>query len=156
MDQYVPPLVAVTTGAVVIFLCFTLRIPFFLVGLLSIAMAIYVFQDHITRFSSEYAHPMAPAFFKDNASILIIIVVILLSLGFLLFKFGPMAITSNAQTPYGRDPRAQQPGLLGGLFGGIGKMFGHTGQQQQQRQQQQRRSNYNYDEYARSSTYDRI
>jgi len=95
MDQYVPPLVAMTTGVVVILLCFVLRIPFFIVGLLSLVMIGYVLQDHMIRFSSDYRNAISPAFFRNNASLLIISLVILMSIGFLLLKFGPKAISSN-------------------------------------------------------------
>jgi hypothetical protein len=145
MDQYVPPLVAVTTGTVVIFLCFTLRIPFFLVGLLSIVMAIYAFQDHIVQFGGEYSSVTAPAFFKENASIFITLLVIILSLGFLLFQFGPKTITTNQRTPYERT----QSGKSSGFFDSISKMF-------QSSSSQPYRSGYNSLDYRRSSAYDDI
>ena len=45
MDTYIPPLIAIAAGIIVVLLCFLMRIPFFIVGLLSIAMAIYVLQE---------------------------------------------------------------------------------------------------------------
>ena len=145
MDQYVPPLVAVTTGAVVIFLCFTLRIPFFLVGLLSIVMVIYAFQDHIVQFGNEYSSVTAPAFFKDNASIFITLIVIILSLGFLLFQFGPKTIITNQQTGY----ENRQTGKSTGFFDSISKMFGNSSSQPYRR-------GYYTNDYGRSSAYDDI
>lgn len=145
MDQYVPPLVAVTTGAVVIFLCFTLRIPFFLVGLLSIAMVLYAFQDHIIQFGSLYSSVTAPAFFKDNASIFITLIVIILSLGFLLFQFGPRTITTNQPTGY----ESRQTGKTTGFFDGLFNMFKSTSSQPYRR-------GYSNNDYGRSSAYDDI
>ena len=153
MDQYVPPLVAVTTGAVIIFLCFTLRIPFFLVGLLSVAMVIYAFQDHIVQFGSQYSSATAPAFFKDNASIFITVLVIILSLGFLLFRFGPTTITTNQPTGYESSRSGNSPGLFDGLF----KMFrgSSSAQSRSPSSRDFRRDMYSND-YARSSAYDGI
>ena len=142
MDQYLPPLVAVTTGVVVIFFCFTLRIPFFLVGLLSIAMMLYAFQDHIVQFSYQYSNMSAPSFFKDNASILITTLVIIISLGFLLFTFGPRAIVSNQQTVFDRN----QSGKSSGFFG----MFKGSASERDRR----RSRSYNNSDYGRSSAYD--
>lgn len=142
MDQYLPPLVAVTTGVVVIFFCFTLRIPFFLVGLLSIGMMLYAFQDHIVQFSYQYSNMSAPSFFKNNASILITTLVIIISLGFLLFAFGPRAIVSNQQTVFDRN----QSGKSSGFF----DMFRGSGSDQDRR----RNRSYNTSDYGRSSAYD--
>ena len=112
MDQYIPPLVAVTSGVVVVFLCFFMRVPFFIVGLLSIFLVIYALQDHLYRFAVDYHNFSAPALIKQNASILIISLVILLSLGFLLLKFGSKAITTNQPLP-----NHGTPGMLSGFFG---------------------------------------
>jgi hypothetical protein len=153
MDQYVPPLVAVTTGAVIIFLCFTLRIPFFLVGLLSVAMVIYAFQDHIIQFGSQYSSATAPAFFKDNASIFITLLVIILSLGFLLFRFGPTTITTNQRTGY----ESSRPGSSSGLFDRLTTMFRNpwSAQSRSPSSRDFRRDMYSND-YARSSAYEGI
>lgn len=140
MDQYIPPLVAVSTATVIVLLCFVLRIPFFIVGVLSIAMVAYVLQDHIIRFSSQYSTASIPDFFKQNASIFIITIVIILSLGFLLFSFGPKAIMTNERTVYdGRQPQSR----TSGLFDSFGKMFGRSSSSSQR------------DPYARSSAYDK-
>ena len=112
MDQYIPPLVAVTSGIVVVFLCFFMRIPFFIVGLLSIFLVIYALQDHLYRFAVDYHNFSAPTLIKQNASILIISLVILLSLGFLLLKFGSKAITTNQPTS-----NHGTPGMFSGFFG---------------------------------------
>ena len=156
MDQYLPPLVAISTAVIIVGLCFVLRIPFFLVGLLSIAMAVYAFQDHILQFSYQYANPTAPNVFKQNAPIFMIIIVIALSLGFLLFRFGPKTITTNA--PIANSGRNQSERENGGPFDGFARMFGSRRSDNQQRQQQydNRRRYNNDDDYARSSTYDRI
>ena len=117
MDAYIPPLIAITAGIVVVLLCFLMRIPFFIVGLLSIAMAIYVLQDHYYRYSAEYKSVMSPAFFRQNASMLIVITVIVMSLGFLLLRFGPRTITSNV------DARGNKLGFLDKITHGISDLF---------------------------------
>lgn len=117
MDTYIPPLIAITAGIVVVLLCFLMRIPFFIVGLLSIAMAIYVLQDHYYRYSSEYKSLMSPAFFRENASMLIVVVVIVMSLGFLLLRFGPRTITSNV------DARGNKVGFLDKISHGFSGLF---------------------------------
>jgi len=142
MDQYVPPLVAVSTATVIVLLCFVLRIPFFLVGILSVAMAVYVLQDHIIQFSSQYSSVSLPAIFKQNASIFITTLVIILSVGFLLFSFGPRAIVTNEKTVYDtRQPQA--PSRSSGLFDSFGRMFGRSSSSSQR------------DPYSRSSIYDK-
>ena len=105
MDQYVPPIYAIGMGAFFVLSAFYLRVPFFIVGLLSLALALYTLQDHLSRFGLEYKNFSAPEFLKQNASILIIAVVILLSIGFLILKFGPKAVVRNQsiQSVYGRD-----------------------------------------------------
>jgi hypothetical protein len=95
MDQYIPPIYAVASGMVLVLLCFTLRIPFFIIGLVSILFVIYSFRDHMYRFSGDYHNFSAPDFFKQHASTLIITIVIVMSLGFLLLRFGPRAVMTN-------------------------------------------------------------
>ena len=147
MDEYIPPLVAVTTGILVVGLCFFMRIPFFLVGVIAIALVIYGLNDHLMRFVSDYQHFSAPAFFKENAPVLMISIVILLSLGFLLLKFGPKAITTNQPTSMGYGSTAQQSGPMN-FFS---KWFSNKQPQQQQQQPEQRpysrgySRGYNYD-----------
>jgi hypothetical protein len=109
MDQYIPPFVAVTTGLCTILLCFFIRIPFFIIGLLSIIVVIYALQDHLYRFANDYRNFSAPDFFKQHASILIVSLVILLSLGFLLFKFGSRAVSQN-------EPTSNYGSVLGSWF----------------------------------------
>jgi hypothetical protein len=147
MDQYLPPLVAVTVGVVIIFLCFTLRIPFFLVGFLSICMVIYAFQDHVVQFGNQYSTVTAPTFFKENASIFITIIVIILSLGFLLFRFGPRTITNNEQTSY----YSRRPEKSSGVFSGLYKMF-----QNPQSTPSHLSRRYNMYDYGRSSAYNDV
>lgn len=117
MDTYIPPLIAITAGIVVVLLCFLMRIPFFIVGLLSIAMAIYVLQDHYYRYSSEYKNVTSPAFLRENASTLIVVIVIIMSLGFLLLRFGPRTITSNV------DARGNKVGFLDKISDGFSGIF---------------------------------
>ena len=95
MDQYIPPIYAVASGMVLVLLCFTLRIPFFIIGLLSVLFVFYSFRDHLYRFSGDYQNFSAPNFFKQHASTLIITIVIVMSLGFLLLRFGPRAVMTN-------------------------------------------------------------
>jgi len=112
MDEYIPPLIAVTTGVLVVCLCFFMRIPFFLVGILAIALVFYTLQDHLMRFVSDYQHFSAPSFLKENAPVLIITVVILLSLGFLILKFGPIAVVTNQPTSVDYGASRSQPGQM--------------------------------------------
>jgi len=98
MDQYIPPVVAVATGICAVFLCFLIRIPFFIIGVLSLLLVVYALQDHFYRFTTDYRNFSAPDFLKQNASILIISLVIVLSLGFLLLKFGTKAVAQNQPT----------------------------------------------------------
>lgn len=151
MDQYVPPLIAVTGGVVIVFLCFTLRIPFFLVGLLSVLMVLYTFQDHIIQFGYQYSSASAPAFFKDNASIFITLLVIILSIGFLLFKFGPKAITTNEKTYLTQGTQRSSPGLFDGFF----NMFKNPSSGQTAQTSRPERSR-NYNDYGRSSSYNYV
>ena len=112
MDEYIPPLVAVTTGIVAISLCFFMRIPFFLIGIIAIVFVFYGIQDHLVRFAADYKNFSAPTFFKEHASNVIIAVVILLSLGFLLLKFGPKAVFKNQPTVidnYGKNYQLTSP-----------------------------------------------
>lgn len=80
-------------------------------------MAIYVLQDHYYRYSSEYKSLMSPAFFRQNASTLIVVVVIIMSLGFLLLRFGPKTITSNV------DARGNKVGFLDKISHGFSGLF---------------------------------
>ena len=140
MDEYIPPLVAVTTGILVVGLCFFMRIPFFLVGLIAIALVFYGLNDHLMRFVS------APAFLKENAPVLMISIVILLSLGFLLLKFGPKTIVTNQPTSMGYGSSSTQSGPLS-FFS---KWFSNKQPAQQQPfQQQQGRP------YSRRNLYNR-
>ncbi len=140
MDQYLPPLVAVSAATVIVLLCFTLRVPFFIVGILSVAMAIYVLQDHMIVFSYQYSYASVPAFFKDNASTFITIIVIILSLGFLLFKFGPQTVINNEKTRF--DAERQSRG--NGFFDRMRNRFFSSGQ------------NYRRDDnFLRSSVYNK-
>jgi len=95
MDQYIPPIYAVASAMVLVLLCFTLRIPFFIIGLFSVFFVIYSLRDHFYRFTVDYQSFSAPDFLKQNASTLIITIVILMSLGFLLLRFGPTAVVMN-------------------------------------------------------------
>ena len=103
MDQYIPPIYAVGTGILIVILCFYMRIPFFVVGILSLVLVVYALQDHFFMFAKDYKSFSAPEFLKQNASVLIIAVVILLSIGFIIFKFGPKGMVSNQPMVYGRQ-----------------------------------------------------
>jgi len=98
MDQYIPPVVAVASGMVLVLLCFFMRIPFFIIGVLSIFLVIYALQDHLYRFAVDYKNFSAPDFLTANAPTLIITIVILMSLGFLMLKFGPRSVMTNRPT----------------------------------------------------------
>ena len=105
MDQYVPPIYAITTGMLIVILCFFIRIPFFIVGLLSLLLVIYALQDHFIMFATDYKSFSAPDFLKQNASVIIIAVVILFSIMFIILKFGSKGMISNEPTgvDYGRQ-----------------------------------------------------
>jgi len=96
MDVYFPPIAAVTGGIVVVGLCFLLRIPIFLIGLLSLVILIYTLVVHSSIFGFEYKTMNAPEFLKQNAPIFIIVAVILISLGYILYLFGPKGAVKNA------------------------------------------------------------
>lgn len=96
MDVYFPPIAAVTGGIVVVGLCFLLRIPIFLIGLLSVIVLIYTLTIHSNIFGFEYKTMNAPEFLKQNAPIFIILAVILISLGYILYLFGPKGAVQNA------------------------------------------------------------
>ena len=96
MDVYFPPIAAVTGGIVVVGLCFLLRIPIFLIGVLSVVVLIYTLTIHTSIFGSEYKTMNAPEFLKQNAPIFIILAVILIALGYILYLFGPKGAVENA------------------------------------------------------------
>jgi hypothetical protein len=96
MDVYFPPIAAVTGGIVVVGLCFLLRIPIFLIGLLSVIVLIYTLTIHSNIFGFEYKTMNVPEFLKQNAPIFIILAVILISLGYILYLFGPKGAVQNA------------------------------------------------------------
>ena len=90
-----PPIAAVTGGIVIVVLCFLLRIPIFLIGALAAVLCIYTIFIHKGIFGLEYKIISAPDFMKDNASIFIVLAIILASLGYILFLFGPRAVIQN-------------------------------------------------------------
>lgn len=91
-----PPIAAVTGGITVVGLCFLLRIPIFLIGLLSAILLIYTLFVHKSMFGLEYKTMTAPEFMKANASIFIVLAIILIALGYILYMFGPKAAIHNA------------------------------------------------------------
>jgi hypothetical protein len=98
---YIPPLIALTSAIIVVLVCFLIRIPFFIIGLLSIVMMIYVMQDHYYRFSSDYANAISPAFFRQRAQPIIILVLIVMSIGFILLRFGPIGYVKDSRESKG-------------------------------------------------------
>jgi cellobiose-specific phosphotransferase system component IIC len=90
-----PPIAAVTGGITIILLCFLLRIPIFLIGIVSVILLIYTIFLHTSLFQLEYKTMSAPAFLKQNAPIFIILAVILIALAYILYLFGPKAIITN-------------------------------------------------------------
>ena len=93
-----PPIAAVTGGIVIVLLCFLIRIPIFLIGVLAVVLCIYTIFIHKGIFGLEYRIMSAPDFMKDNASIFIVLAIILGSLGYILFLFGPKAAIQNRST----------------------------------------------------------
>ena len=91
-----PPIAAVTGAIVVVGLCFILRIPIFLIGLLSAVVLIYTLFIHRSIFANEYKTMSLPEFFKANAPIFIILAVIIIALGYILYLFGPKGAVQNA------------------------------------------------------------
>jgi len=96
MEVYTPPIAAVTGGIVVVILCFMLRIPIFLIGLLSAVVLVYTIFVHRSIFNNEYKTMSLPEFFKANAPIFIILAVIVIALGYILYLFGPKGAIHNA------------------------------------------------------------
>ena len=112
-----PPIAAVTGGIVVVALCFLLRIPIFIVGVISIILLLYTLTIHGSIFGLEYKTMSAPEFLKQNASIFIVVAIILVALGYILYLFGPKGAVQNAplsnplsQYVESREPReAERP-----------------------------------------------
>ena len=93
-----PPIAAITGGIVIVVLCFLIRIPIFLIGLLAAVLCVYTIFIHKGIFGLEYKIMSAPDFMKENASIFIVLAIILGSLGYILFLFGPIAVIRNRYT----------------------------------------------------------
>ena len=130
--MYIPPLLAVTGGIVVVVLCFLLRIPIFLLGLLSVALLAYTFIVHRSLFATEYATMSLPQFLTSNASIFMILAVTVFALGYILYLFGPRGAVSTTTMA--------QPSFFSRIFG----------QATTTRPQQRRSYSYdNYDPYER-------
>lgn len=105
MDINIPPLLTVLGGVAVVGLCFALRIPIFLLGLLSLILLAYTIVLNRNMFQMEYENMTfmrslaalvnsAPT--SGLASILIITVVIILALGYIIYLFGLTSLLTNA------------------------------------------------------------
>jgi len=127
----IPPLLAITGGIVVVGLCFLLRIPMFLLGILSVVLLAYTLMVHQSMFAIEYATMSLPQFLTSNAPLFMILAVIIFSLGYILYLFGPRGAVSTSTMA--------QPSFFSRIFG-----------QATSTRPQQRRSSYNnYDPYER-------
>lgn len=123
----IPPLLSITGGIVVVVLCFILRIPIVLLGILSVVLLIYTFFIHRSLFAIEYASMTLPQFLTSNAPLFMILTVILFAIGYILYLFGPTGAVSTSTM--------NQPSFFSRIFG----------QPTSTRPQQRRR--YSYDDY---------
>jgi hypothetical protein len=106
MDIYTPPIIAVVGGLVVVVLCFALRIPIFVIGLLSLVLLLYTVVLNRNMFEVEYNNmtfaKSIGALFNNSvptnglASMLIITTVIILALGYIINLFGLSSLYTNA------------------------------------------------------------
>jgi len=105
MDVNIPPVVTVLGGLAVVVLCFVLRIPIFLVGLLSLVLLAYtvvlnrnmfeIDYDHMT-FTKSIAAIVGNAPINGLPSIMIIATVVILALGYIIYLFGLSSLFTNA------------------------------------------------------------
>jgi len=102
----------------------------FLLGILSVVLLAYTLMVHQSMFANEYATMSLPQFLTSNAPLFMILAVIIFSLGYILYLFGPRGAVSTTTMA--------QPSFFS-------RMFGQT-----TTRPQQRRSSYNnYDPYER-------
>jgi hypothetical protein len=105
MDIYTPPILAVVAGLVVVGLCFALRIPIFVIGILSLVFLLFTVILNRNMFEIEYNNMTfgksigallntVPT--SGLASMLIIATVIILALGYILYLFGLSSLYTNA------------------------------------------------------------
>lgn len=105
MDVNIPPVVTVLGGLGVVALCFVLRIPIFLVGLLSLLLLAYTIVLNRNMFEIDYdnmtfvksiAAVFGTAPVNGLPSILLISTVIILALGYIIYLFGLSSLFTNA------------------------------------------------------------
>jgi hypothetical protein len=105
MDIYTPPILAVVAGLVVVGLCFALRIPIFVIGLLSLVLLLFTVTLNRNMFEIEYNNMTFGKTIGDLlntlpttglASMLIIATVIILALGYIVYLFGLSSLYTNA------------------------------------------------------------
>jgi hypothetical protein len=105
MDVNIPPLVTVLGGLGVVALCFALRIPIFLVGLLSLILLAYTVVLNRNMFEIDYdkmtfvksiAAVFGTAPVNGLPSILLIATVVILALGYIIYLFGLSSLFTNA------------------------------------------------------------
>jgi hypothetical protein len=105
MDIYTPPIVAVIGGLALVGLCFALRIPIFIVGLLSLVLLCITIVLNRNMFEIEYDNMTfgkaiggllntVPT--NGLASMMIIATVTILALGYIINLFGLSSLYTNA------------------------------------------------------------
>jgi hypothetical protein len=105
MDVNIPPVATVIAGAVVVGLCFVLRIPIFLVGVLSLILLAYTIVLNRNIFEIEYERmtfaKTAAGIFNvlpgtGIGSIVLTTSIIILALGYIIYLFGLSSLFTNA------------------------------------------------------------
>ena len=105
MEVNIPPLASVVGGLVVVGLCFALRIPIFIVGILSLLLLAYTVVLNRNIFEIDYdnmtfAKSVAAVFsslsISGLPSIIIITTIVVFALGYILYLFGLSGIFKNA------------------------------------------------------------
>lgn len=105
MEVNIPPVVTVVGGLAVVGLCFALRIPIFIVGLLSLLLLAYTILLNRNMFEIDYDNmtvaKSAAAIFGNIPTtglvpILIITTIVVFALGYILYLFGLSSFFTNA------------------------------------------------------------
>ena len=105
MEVNIPPVVTVIAGAVVVGLCFALRIPIFLVGVLALVLLAYTIVLNRNIFDIEYENmtfaKTAAGIFNvlpgtGIGSLMLTATIVILSLGYIIYLFGLSSLVTNA------------------------------------------------------------
>jgi hypothetical protein len=105
MEVNIPPVATVLGGLVFIGACFVFRIPIFIVGLLSLVFLVYTIILNRNLFENEYknmtimksiASLFNSALTNGFVSIILVVTIIILALGYILYIFGASSFVGNA------------------------------------------------------------